>query len=888
MPPEIDTQSAEGDIWSNARGLRFDAIREILISNDEVKKRTEIEDIVDYCLHDDTNLLPVLGGIELACALCAVSDTRIYGRELIKRFERFFQDNQVTTKLYYDRRSATMTLDDVEEYLKPVVNNIVHFISTIPHHIGLNESATPALDKVVGAGLHFLRQTDQPDVEQMVVIEKRQELFSQEFAQLGRLLETLAHVSQESLVTSSSAESMVAFYEVLDLLEGENYETVEITRPERVGSQIVLKTRSIKPLEGFQKYIDRRTGRFRSSKRHSLKDVMSQVRNPANFTTYALDFIANSPSGDRIWADINKSIFLSPPIFDESITDNTFFRRKELNQRIFEFQLFLSDQIIKLATDPVNVDPKTKESILQAIDSQVFTNQIFLAKTVVHAATHQHWIAEVLNADEPLPQQRVITLGEDINQRYAALKGQWPEMRKKLITSLGALEPKAYQVRHFIKALDIAFDPDQLIDSPIASTTPDAVDMQAHADWPSSIYYTTNRPKGFSSAIGIRSQAQPAREPQPRQTEKAGVSIETMSVQAAKGDAFEQLAGCALALIDENIDIPLIPQLAINRKYSATGEVRQASRRIDFADPTGRRVYEIKWGNAIAGIRDNLERDAQRLDTDEIDEYILVRFKSDQERKLGDLPHPKMREVSFEEIGTQIADTELRSAIFSISSFLIGTSENPGENPDAHEILDTIKDVLFSISEESRSLPAEAKRASMKKSLVAVQKFVQQYKYFGMSLKDWQDRMHEFINEHYSPLTMHVPVVLEDGTRTIYRTKIPPIKLMGEEPRRYRTLWKFGDLTFSSKRARDAAIAIEMAGFRINDCILSKPEDGSAIDDAIFTIRGERYTTSDTIRANESTIKGVYSSVAFARKLGATPEDITFMQQYIQETGANA
>lgn len=880
MPAETPNPALLDELWKNQRELSFSRIYFVLIGNDEELKKQELQDTIDYCVYDDTNILMMLGGVELACRLCVSASTRKYGHRLIQAFDKYLRDNEITVKVHHDRRSGTMSREFIDTHLPHAVSSIVHHIQNHKQVIPISESSTPALDKVVGIGLSLSRdKTDYTD--RVIAFPRRNEAFTDEFVPLESFITKLIAAAQSSSFLSNEPESMIAFYDVLDLLVDESYSPVNVRKVTYHSGMPKIVVKPQTPLADFKKYLDRSFSRQERSSRISLKDVL-ESSSQDRFNQNAIEFLANAPKGDRLWADIIQSIFLTPVVFDEDITDNSVFTRREMHHKIFGFQQYLAKQVWTLAANPSDVDPKTRNKLEQIIDSQAYINQVFLAKTVLHAATHQQWFNTILNSDEPIEQETVTNLAQGINDRYAAFKSNWPKYRASLVTALNAEAPKSYQVRRFIKAFDFVFEPDQVVDVPLPPAT-----TTAHGQPPSEepypdykTYFTIGRPLGFQGAIGITSS-----EPTRHYSKTSRANIETLSVQAAKGDAFEQLAGCVLSILQENIDAPLIPQFAINRKYNPDGTVKYASRRIDFATSDGKRVYEIKWGGAKGEIVETLERDKPVVESSEIEAYYLVTFNKKTDRKMGRLPSDKMQEITFEELCDQIQDETLHASLISIGEFIrsLANASKPGDH--AHKTLDLLKDALFSVCEETRALPAEAKLQQLKNSLVEISKLVRSYVEGDESFHDWQHKLQGLTNTTFSPLTMHILTKTRSGRPYIFRTKIPPTTLVFEEPKKYRATWQFDQYRFSTKRARDVAIAIELSGRDPSKCISNKDSTNSIITDPIFEIDGEKFTTNEELHAQRPDLKGIYSITAFARKIGLRDDDITFLQQYIQEVG---
>jgi len=263
-----------------------------------------------------------------------------------------------------------------------------------------------------------------------------------------------------------------------------------------------------------------------------------------------------------------------------------------------------------------------------------------------------------------------------------------------------------------------------------------------------------------------------------------------------KGETFEQLFGLFLAY--SSPDDLVIPQycLHVTDDYFGT--------RVDFR--VANSVYEVKWGNAVANIRDTYSKHStllQRPENRNLD-YHLVRLEDGDDI---DVPHQMFSDL----LDKSISEARVKEYFEKLADLIKEAAEKETDIKEI-EFLTLLRDFMYQKLDEANQKRSDGRKGFITGTLGEVT---------SLSREDLIEHLSKNIERSFAPLEAH----FYQGSK-LYRGFIHPKELEDEQPSRYQTIYYFGDVQFTSELDRNIAILIELSGqVRRIESILRKPND---------------------------------------------------------------
>ena len=347
----------------------------------------------------------------------------------------------------------------------------------------------------------------------------------------------------------------------------------------------------------------------------------------------------------------------------------------------------------------------------------------------------------------------------------------------------------------------------------------------------------------------------------PEKRELAGIdeSVElspSRSIRFVKGEAFEQLAGLALAA--EEPSAVLLPQFCL--------DVDPASGwyglRVDWL--IGDRLVECKWGRATANIRETAAKHRAALARSGASDlrYEIMTLVA------GDDPTIEVR--LFTESLDRLPGA-LRARFGQVAELL--RSDEHGGDPGAAERYRLIRDTLYTATERMTAVAGPERIREIEAVL---------------------ELMSETPPTHLvEALAARAPRAFNGLAATfryegqLYRGQIalPTWLDEGENRTLFRPVYTFGDLKFYDRLDRDLAVLIEYHyNRRIEDFL---PMAGAMSRGVVFEIDAGR-RVSQLRDHREEGVREVRDLDECAALLSTRPEDLSFVKEYVSRRGGAA
>ena len=325
-----------------------------------------------------------------------------------------------------------------------------------------------------------------------------------------------------------------------------------------------------------------------------------------------------------------------------------------------------------------------------------------------------------------------------------------------------------------------------------------------------------------------------------------------------KGEAFEQLIGLFLAYTRP--DELIIPQYCLDvgvkrdRGYFRT--------RADYK--VGNDIYEVKWGLAEEDIGKTTRKHRQllRRPQNQSLQYHLVKL---EDGKASRIPC-EMYQTLLE---TSVKDAEVKSWFESIAVLLMETAE---QSTDAKSIdfLRHFRDFFYNVIDQANQKKGTERQQYIGGVLADFCRLADSQAELDRHMQDNTPRSYASLEAHF------------EYNGVLYRGFVNPPQLQQESPRKYETIYYFGDTEFTEELDRNIAVVLECSP------AVKRIDRGGVIK---YPMRIQRHpvfnlSNSTRISTNENTNTIKITSLDQLKDItGISEERYRFALQYIEECG---